>query len=147
MGYDTDFEGELLFKKELKASELAYLQKFLGADRRDIGYEDDSKVYEGKDEYWYHIDLELTEDMNGLKWNGAEKSYGLHQIVNFITKVMREKYPKFELTGKLNAQGEEIGDRWSLVMKDGVAKQVDLKVVGDKITCPHCEKEFVLEDK
>jgi hypothetical protein len=35
MGYSTSFSGELLFTKELKASELAELNKFLGEDCRD----------------------------------------------------------------------------------------------------------------
>jgi len=145
MGYSTDFKGMLKFKKEPTASELAYLKKFLSQDRRDIGFETDSDVYESEDEYWYHIDLELTDDFSGLQWNGAEKTYGLNHIVNFITKQMRKKYSDFELTGKLTAQGEDIEDRWELVMEKGLAVKKELVVKGKKITCPHCEEEFILE--
>ena len=35
MGYSTSFTNKLLFTKELKASELAELKKFLGADCRE----------------------------------------------------------------------------------------------------------------
>ena len=80
MGYTTEFEGELKFKKELTVSQLAYLKTFLGQDIRDLKLEKDD------DEYWYHIDLELTDDFTGLRWDGAEKTYGLNSIVNFITQ-------------------------------------------------------------
>ena len=146
MGYSTDFTGELKFKGELQASQLAFLKGFLGEDRRDIGYKDDS-VYEGGlfGNYWYHIDLELLEDFSGLKWNGAEKTCCLQDIVNWITVKVREQWPDFELEGELVAQGQTFDDRWRLVMLDGIAKKVDFPRVGDRITCPHCEEEFTLE--
>ena len=36
MGYSTTFKGELKFKNELTASQIALLKSFLGKDRRDI---------------------------------------------------------------------------------------------------------------
>jgi len=153
MGYSTDFTGELKFKNELTASQLAYLNTFLGQDIRDLGLEDE------RDGYWYHIDLELTKDFSGLEWNGAEKTYDLDAIVNFITDRMREKWPDFELIGTLAAQGKEATDRWNLVMEDGVAVKKELVVKGKEIQCPHCnsviqevmcsecEQNFVLEDE
>ena len=146
MGYSTNFDGELKFKKELTGSQLAHLKTFLGADRREIGFGEDNSPYESDDEYWYHIDLGLTDDFSGLKWNGAEKTYDLDCIINFITKQMRKKYKDFELIGDLTAQGEEFDDRWKLVMKNGVAKRVDVVIKGKKITCPYCEESFILED-
>lgn len=147
MGYSTEFKGELKFKKELTASQIAHLSDYLGRDRRDIGLGDDSEVYQDKDDYWYHFDLEFNKDFSGLKWNGAEKTCCLPSIINFLTKEMRKKWKDFELTGTMNAQGEEMDDRWNLIMKAGKATEQKVKIVGEKVTCPHCEEEFILEDK
>jgi len=146
MGYTTDFEGILKFKNDLSNLDLAYLNTFLGNDRRDLGYNDDSIYENGKyGSYWYHIDLELAEDFSGIQWNGTEKCYDMEHIINFITDKMREKNPEFELTGELLAQGEDIEDRWRLVMVDGRATKVDFPKAGHKITCPNCEEQFFLE--
>lgn len=147
MGYSTEFFGELKFKKELKASELGELKKYLQKDRRDIGFEDNAKAYEDPDtEYWYHIDLELNDDFSGLKWDESEKTYGLDHIVNFITRQMRLKFPDFELEGELQAQGEEYDDRWILRMVDGRAIKIEIPSPTDTITCPHCDGKFSISE-
>ena len=76
------------------------------------------------DFYW--INLELNEDCSGLRWNGSEKTYDMVNVVNFILEQMRKDDPDFGLEGEMIAQGEEIYDRWTLVIKDGIAceKQV-----------------------
>ncbi len=147
MGYSTDFTGELTFSNDPTASELAYLNKFLGEDRRDLGFADDSVYENGKfGGYWYHIDLELLDDFNGIKWNGAEKTYDLESIINWVTHKMHEScYTSFKLEGELLAQGERHEDRYRIVMKDGVAHKIDFPRIGQKICCPHCKEEFTLE--
>lgn len=140
MGYTTEFSGELLFVEELRASELAKLNQFLGEDcRQHPEWGNTGLTY---------IDLELTKDFSGLKWNGAEKTYDLVDKVNFIIEEMQKVYPDFELTGELLAQGEEIGDVWRLVMENNVAyeRKIDLSHKR-KVTCPHCEEEFFLEEE
>jgi hypothetical protein len=139
MGYSTDFTGELKFKEELTASQLAELKKFLGKDRREIGFGDDGKVYESDDEYWYHIDLEFNDDFTGVRWDGSEKTYCLEHIVNFLTRQMRLKWPEFELVGEMEAQGEEYSDKWILKMKDGRAERCNIIIKGIETVCPHCE--------
>lgn len=140
MGYNTDFSGELKFKDELKASEITYLNQFLRRDRRDIGYG------EGQiDEYWYHINLEFLDDYSGLTWDGSEKTYGMKSIINFLTDRMKEKFTTFELTGELLAQGEDMDDRYTIKMVDGVATECAVVITGDKIQCPNCEEYFYLK--
>jgi hypothetical protein len=157
MGYCTTFKGKLSFKHEATAKQLAELNKYLGADRRDLGYgpkigvESDAQrrafYQDGKyGQYWYHIDLALTEDYSGLEWSGADKTYDLEHIVNWLTDKMREQWPDFELEGRLQAQGEDMEDRWELVMEEGRAVKRELIVVGQRITCPHCEEDFILEE-
>lgn len=137
MGYSTQFKGELKFAKEPTASQLAHLQSFFGEDCRD------HPEWGAKD--LYYVDLELEKDFSGIKWNGAEKTYKLHELVNMILREMRKKWPDFSLEGKLAAQGEDIEDRWELTIEDGNAVRRDVAIVGQKLTCPHCERNFILE--
>jgi len=142
MGYNTNFNGELKFKNELTASEINLLKSFLGQDRRDIGFEEDKKVYETDDEYWYHIDLELNDDFTGIRWNGAEKTYDMDKIINFLTKQMKQKYPNFELIGTLSAQGEERDDRYNIVMVNGKAEIKEFEIIEVGENEPNYEKAY-----
>lgn len=152
MGYHTDFKGILTFKHEATAKQLAELKKYLGNDVRDIFNIPQNRMpkelyQNGKyGSYWCHIDLELTDDFSGLQWDGCEKTYDLEHIVNWLSDKMREQWPEFELEGKMQAQGEDMDDRWELVMESGWAVKKKLVVTGQKITCPHCEEDFILEE-
>lgn len=146
MGYSTEFKGELKFAKPISSEALGYLNSFLGKDRRDIGYGDNNSIT-GYGDYWYHIDYELLPDFSGIKWNDSEKSYDMEHIANFLIDKMQEKYPDFKLTGKMVAQGEEIDDRWELVIgEDGRASNKPIVTVGDAIICPHCEKKVYVAE-
>lgn len=139
MGYSTTFTNELKFTTDLKASELAELSKFLGEDCREHPEWGGSGLT--------YIDLELTKDFTGLKWNGAEKTYDLVAKVNLVIGKMKEKYPDFGLTGELTAQGEEVGDIWKLSIENNIAYERKIQFENKKlITCPHCEEEFFLEE-
>lgn len=141
MGYDTKFKGELKFKTELSAKALAKLNTMLGEDFRDHPEWGGSGLT--------HIDLVLTDDFDGLRWDDeTEKTYDLPQKVTQVIKVMREAgFSDFALTGSLAAQGEEAEDRWDLVMDETgtVARQVQVPVPGTKVKCPSCRHEFYVE--
>ena len=124
MGYTTEFKGELKFKKELTGAQMKHLGKYLGKDRRKLGWE--GMAAHEKYGSWCHIDLEFNDDYTGLRWDGSEKTYEMCRIIEFLTDRMREKWPEFELTGELFAQGEDSDDMWRLRMEDGVAKQYPL---------------------
>jgi hypothetical protein len=109
MGYSTSFKGELRFTSEPTAKQLAALKAICGEDCRD------HPEWEGS-EGLYYVDLELTDDFSGIRWNGAEKTYGLERIVNVVLAEMRKQWPDFGLTGSLLAQGESLEDRWALHM-------------------------------
>jgi len=127
MGYSTNFTGVLKFKKELKASGIALLQNIIdNADRMDI---------------------EITKKFDGIQWDGMEKTYGLTESVNDIINEMKAVFPDFELVGELLAQGEEFSDRWLLKIVDGKAVEQKIVIKGKKITCPHCDEDFVLEEE
>ena len=140
MGYSTYFKGELKFTKEATGSQLAVIKSMMGQDCRDHP--------EWKEPDLYYIDLKITDDFSGLEWNGAEKTYGMVECVNLIIRVMKKEYPNFGLKGKMVAQGENIDDRWELVIdKNGDAIKRDILPVGKKILCPHCDEEFYFNPK
>lgn len=140
MGYTTTFKGDLAFSTELSAKQLAHLKTFFGEDCRDHP--------EWGEPDLYYIDLELNDDFSGLRWSGAEKSYGLEKQVSLIVREMRKQWPGFALTGALSAQGESAEDRWTLSIDDkGMGKKTKVPIVGQRVTCPSCEHEFILEGK
>ncbi len=66
-----------------------------------------------------YIDLEPTKDFKGLQWDGSEKTYYL---------------------------GEEIEDRWRLVMEaPDRAVKIEVPMAGAIIKCPHCGEKFIKE--
>lgn len=138
MGYSTEFTGELKFTKEATAAQLAALKAMMGEDCRDHP--------EWSAPNLYYVDLQITDNFDGIEWNGAEKTYDLEKVVNVVIKVMREKWPDFGLVGSMLAQGENVDDRWSLTIgDDGLAHRVPIALSGPVITCPHCERKFALE--
>lgn len=141
MGYSTNFVGELKFASEPTASQLAALNAILGQDVRE------HKEWSVPDSsYVNYIDLELLPDFTGLKWSGAEKTYGLEESVNIVTREMRKVWPEFRLIGQLNAQGEDFEDRWTLQVDDeGYATKQPVVIEGKRVTCPHCDGKFIVE--
>ena len=140
MGYSTEFKGELIFKDILDAREISFLNKYLGEDRRDF---DELKLYNGFD----MINLEFNKAFTGIKWDGSEKTYGMCEIINCLLDRLKIHFGKeYIIKGEMKAQGEKYEDRWKVVIKDGRAIPVDIKKEGDKITCPHCEEDFILEN-
>lgn len=144
MGYTTEFKGVLKFKNELKASELAYMKKFLGGDIRD---HDEWEKNEFSERLFCSIDLELTDDFSGIQWNGQEKSYKMKDQVNYIISQMRKISFDFGLVGKFAAQGEDVEDRWELIINEnGYADAIKLETTGRKIQCPHCGEYFLIDE-
>jgi len=136
VGYSTEFEGELKFAHAVTVSELQALAGILGEDCRD------HPEWGPAARYLYHVDLELTKDYSGLKWDGSEKTYELERIVNLVTILLRKVNPEFRLSGALMATGEEAGDVWQLVINDeGVASREKMVVVGI-VQCPNCDHRF-----
>ena len=142
VGYQTDFTGILRFTRPMTLLELAYIEKQMGFDLPD-----DLKGYiypHGKPHY---VQLEVSNDKSGIQWDGNEKFYEAVNAVNFVIDNARREIPDFGLSGQLEAQGEEIGDHWFLVIgEDGYAKRVDAPKIGDKVTCPNCDHEFALDN-
>lgn len=139
MSYSTDFKGELKFKTELTATQLAKVKAFCGAECRE------HKDWLGSEGLTW-VDLELLGDFSGLRWDGSEKTYDLAEKINMITANMQQDCPDFGFTGKMLAQGEDVDDRWELIIGvDGKAVRKDVVVTGTRIECPCCGDSFLYE--
>lgn len=150
MGYTTKFTGTLEFIEEPKASVIAYLKnQVLGEDCREHPkWPEILNMPEIKD--FTYLDFELTEYFEGIEWDGSEKSYDMPAKVGVICALVRNNFPEFKgFKGRLEAQGDEVDDRWYLKMnEDGMtAKRVDIKPTGEKICCPLCQNYFRMKDK
>lgn len=141
MGYTTKFDGELKFIKPLTTVELAYLNQYLTS--KDPDDFPDAILPEGELRY---IQFELTKDFSGIKWDGSEKFYEAENAVNFLLLNMQKEYPDFGFTGQLYAQGEEVADRWLLVIENGVAVRKEVKIEGDIYECPNCGEHVVTSE-
>jgi hypothetical protein len=140
MGYSTQFNGELKFTSELTAKQLAKVKSICGEDCRQHP--------EWQASHLTYMDLELTKDFSGIRWNDSEKTYDLTEKVNLLIRLMRQEWPDFGLSGQLFAQGEDFDDRWALVMTSpALAETKEIIITGQRVRCPRCECEFILEDK
>lgn len=139
MGYTTDFMGEIKIKPELTVKQLVFIKSMFG-DMREYN-PIDAKKHE-----LTHFDFEFNEDMNSIRWNGAEKFYDAVEKMQYVIDKTTKKFPKIKFEGILFAQGEELEDRWKLIVKDNKAKKVEITVKGKKVTCPNCEEDFILEE-
>jgi len=141
MGYNTRFSGTLKFATPVTVQMLAKLNTMLGEDANEIA----NPGTHGRD--FGYIDLVVSKDFTGLEWDtGTEKTYYLEKSVNIVIAEMRKEWPEFSLTGQLTAQGEDMEDRWALVMEDGVAHKRKVAITGQRVKCPDCGHKFILEE-
>lgn len=141
MGYSTDFEGVLKFKHSITVPEIAKLNEFFGENPDD---HPEWKKRDG-DKYSY-LQYDLTKDMTGLQWDGNEKFYYAVEALNLIIDNMKAEFPEFELEGHLDAQGEEMSDRWVLQIVDGQAVRKDVVIEGEIYECPHCGEQVITSE-
>lgn len=140
MGYNTRFSGTLKFTTPVTVQMLAKLNTMLG--------EDAGKIAKSSDREYGYIDLVVSKDFSGIEWDsGTEKTYFLEKSVNVVIAEMRKEWPEFGLTGQLMAQGEDMEDRWMLVMEDdGLAHKRKVAITGQRVKCPDCGHKFILEE-
>lgn len=123
MGYTTKFKGELKFAEPLTDEQHAFLRTICNED--DPADCRDHDGWQEPGSYMAYIDL--MDNGAGLVWSGAEKTYEMVACVNLVTRLMRERWPDFKLTGSMLAQGEEVGDLWRLKMDDaGTARREEV---------------------
>lgn len=110
MGYNTQYRGTLEFTKPLTIDELNHLETILDEDVRSHPEWTDIPKRE-----CYYIDLELAPKKTGLKYNGSEKSYGMHHQLQVVLNEMRKQFPEFGLKGTLKAK-DEYGTTYEIIV-------------------------------
>ena len=141
MGYTTKFTGDLRFTRELTASQLAKVASYFAEDCRKHPEWDPP-------EFASYIDLELTKDFRGLRHDGSEKSSLSPEMVTMLIRLLSRDIPHFGLSGELQAQGDDVEDRWILRMMNWTeAVKIPKPPDGTLVVCPECEHRFFLKDK
>ncbi len=124
MGYDTTFTGKVTVEPPLSAAEVAFLKQF------------SRERHEGPTFPGYYCQWVAIEDGTAIEWDGGEKFYDsvewmMHIIKNFLgpgirvtagrtpeTKALEVLTRNHVLNGVIDAEGEQRGDIWRLVVKD-----------------------------
>lgn len=143
MGYTTDFEGRFELNKKLTPTLKTFLTKFNQSRRmarklpKKYGIEGEFFV-DGKGSFGQDNDASVidnnrppktqpglwcqwtpSEDGKGIEWDGGEKFYEYIPWLEYIIKNFLA--PKgYVLNGTVKWQGEEMGDRGKIMVKDNV---------------------------
>ena len=145
MGYSTRFEGTLSFVGEVTVADIR-LMKLMFDEKFDDHPEWREHVRSQpntKNIGW--VDLCFTDNLDGIQWDGSEKTYGLEHVITALIAEVRKQNPSFGLSGELQAQGEDFDDRWILRIEHGRAVKVPVEV--KSIRCPECGHEWEPEDE
>jgi hypothetical protein len=139
MGYNIDYYGELKFTRELKASELAYLQTVLREDYRE--HPEWGDIFPDLT----YIDLEILKDFSGVRWSGSEGTHNLQDAIELVIALMNSKFTRFGLIGIVEVQGEDHDDQYNICVDGLIVEVQDMIVVGKTIICPHCYEKITLD--
>ena len=116
MGHSTNYTGKIRITN-LDLDKVRKLKTFLGADKRDLMR--DGVITEAQVdllEYSCFFDMELDEDLTAIQWNGNEKTNELENWLNMVGAHLDLKYQEGD---NILCQGEEIEDRYVLIVEDG----------------------------
>jgi hypothetical protein len=91
---------------------------------------------------------EPTEDGTGIEWNGAEKFYDAAEWMRYlINAFLRDRAaakfsddPQFRhftfdhvVNGRIEAQGDDPDDRWTLVVVDNTVSKVKMPTIAERM--------------
>jgi hypothetical protein len=155
VGYTTDFSGQINIEPPLNQEEVAYLKKFNETRRMDrengpyfvdgsgfMGQGHDADVRnhnsppKGQPGLW--CQWVPTEDGTAIEWDGGEKFYSSKEWMAYLIDhflkpgaLAKDALPFLQanhvLNGVIKAQGEDMDDRWKLIVKDNIVMRVDLE--------------------
>jgi NTP pyrophosphatase (non-canonical NTP hydrolase) len=126
MGYNINYVGELQFSDGLSDEEINKISIFLGCEMSDFP---DYGIFD-----FYSIDLKFTDDFSGLTWDYSEKSHFMDKQINFMLDRIKEINPDLTLEGEFLCQGENITDRFKIVVSDGEAVREEIIDIMDSGT-------------
>jgi hypothetical protein len=120
MGYYTNFTGEIAITPPLTNAEIAQHPEFTSGDT-DVRLrivEDTTETAEGT----------LTRRLADAVIPAQEDSYKGYDLIEHLQAVI-DAYPGHTFTGRLNCEGEEAGDLWRAVIRDGRAVRVEPRII------------------
>lgn len=121
MGYTTEFSGELFFNDKTTDEAKEFFSRFFDEDGRD------HPEWGAEDLCYFDYEF-CDEDLTGICWNGAEKSYDMIEKLQLMINLTKEKFPEFGfIDGELMAVGENRGDVWKLVVKNNIVSKEKVK--------------------
>lgn len=148
MGYTTEFSGRIEISPPLDQNEIDFINKFSGSRRmarksgpytvvddgnfgqtRSDDIIDYNRPPEGQPGLW--CQWVPTDDGTALEWDGSEKFYNSEEWMTYLidhflrpAAIAQVELPFLQanhtLNGVIKAQGEEMDDRWKLVVTDNV---------------------------
>ena len=154
MGYTTEFQGRIEIVPPLNQEEIDYLTKFNNTRRmnrrngpyfvdgsgfmgqgRDDDIIDNNKPPAGQPGLW--CQWVPTEDGTALVWDEGEKFYNSVEWMAYLIEhflkpgaLAMGQLPFLQghlLNGTIKAQGEDMDDRWKLVVTDNIVTCIDLE--------------------
>ena len=153
MGYTTEFSGSISIEPPLNEDEIAYLEKFARTrrmNRKKGPYFVDGSGFAGQGHDPDIIDCnqpppgqpglwcQWVPDGDGIEWDGGEKFYDSAEWMKYIIDhfLRPGAHAASELpflqanhtcNGVIKAQGEDIDDRWKLIVEDNEVRVVELE--------------------
>lgn len=155
MGYTTEFSGKIEISPPLNQEEINFINAFsqtrhmtreeneyfidTNGDGKVIDYNTPPKGVPGLWCQWV-----VTEDGKFIEWDGNEKFYNAVKWMEYIIDhfiascaIAKEHLPFLQANhtcnGKIFAQGEEIDDRWTLVVRNNVVVYEDATEIDDSV--------------
>jgi len=133
MGYTTEFEGMVKIEPPLNEQERKFLEKFSDTrrmNRKKGPYYVDNTGLSGQDDEPDIIDYNEppkgqpglwcqwvpTKDGQYIVWDGGEKFYHSPEWMEYLIKHFIGTNPIAK--GEIKARGEDMDDRWNLVVID-----------------------------
>jgi hypothetical protein len=148
MGYTTEFSGQISINPPLNEQEIEYLCDFCATRHMERGkgiyYVDASHGHgDNSDVPDYNNNGKLpglwchwvsTDDGTALEWDEGEKFYNAEEWMRFVIDhflrpghlAPMEFLQGHTLNGSILAQGEDINDRWRLIVENNEVSRIDL---------------------
>lgn len=127
MGYTTEFSGKVTISPALSLEDYKYLEALSQNDQRDKGpWQVPGKAEAGH----YFCQWSPSEDGTSLAWDGNEKFYHSAGWMRYIVEDYLAPMG-YVCNGEIEAQGEDMSDRWLLRVQDNVARKHEGKLSYD----------------
>jgi len=133
MGYTTKFDGTITTNPKMDWTMRAAVREYCA--NADIGKVRKNSDLDGT------CDWKASDDFTGLVHNGMEKSYDQDQWLQALINDLLAP-AGFICNGIVDAQGEDVSDRWRIIVRDNVVERDDFTGVSyaEKVNAPLSEE-------